>query len=114
MTLSLVVVYDGACGSCSSIAATLSQVLTVPVIVRSCRDPHLTREFPLLEGIPRCVAPLAVMRGPDGAATLLRGLRLMWRGAGLIAPGRYTAAVRLAGWIAWQRLLHLAWPSRRR
>ncbi|GAA0934288.1 hypothetical protein [Nonomuraea longicatena] len=107
MTGSLVVVYDGACGSCSSIAERLSRVLAPQVIVRSCRDPHLTTEFPLLAGVPRCVAPVAVLRGPDGSAEVLRGFRLMWRGAGLVAPGRYGAATRLAVVIVWQRMLHV-------
>lgn len=108
MTSSLVVVYDATCGSCSLIAARLSQVLAARVIVRSCRDPHLATEFPLLRDVPRCVAPVAILRAPDGTDELLRGFRLMWRGATLVAPGRYGAATRLAGWIVWRRLVHLA------
>ena len=44
----LVVVHDSACGQCSWIAGRLGGVLAVPVSVRSCRDPHLAVEFPVL------------------------------------------------------------------
>ncbi|MFF5213028.1 hypothetical protein [Streptosporangium sp. NPDC000396] len=111
MIVSLVVVYDATCGSCSAIAGRLSRVLAPPVIVRSCRDPHLGREFPALAGLPRCAAPLLIVRGPGGAVEVLKGPRMMWRGATLVAPGRWPAALKLAAWIGWQRALHL--PRRR-
>ncbi|MGW4475342.1 hypothetical protein ACWENQ_37225 [Nonomuraea sp. NPDC004354] len=96
MVKALVVVHDSGCGGCSAIASALSGVLAPPVLVRSCRDPHLVREFPVLRGEVPCARPLAVALTQDGRAELLSGLRLMWRGALLVAPGRRRAAFRLA------------------
>ncbi|MFI6318803.1 hypothetical protein ACIBG8_14845 [Nonomuraea sp. NPDC050556] len=85
------VIADSACGGCSAIAAQLGQVLSVPVAVRSCRDPHLAEEFPVLAGEPACARPLAVYGG-----RLLGGAALMWYGARLLTPGRRLAGLRLA------------------
>jgi hypothetical protein len=91
-----VVVHDGSCGGCSSIAARLRTLLAVPVVARSCRDPHLAVEFPVLSGVAPCVRPLAIVVGRTGATELLYGVRLLWRGAALVAPGRRMAALVLA------------------
>ncbi|WP_431897484.1 hypothetical protein [Nonomuraea sp. bgisy101] len=96
MVKALVVIYDSGCGGCSAIASALSGVMAPPVLVRSCRDPNLERQYPSLRGTVPCARPLAIALGPDGEAELLSGLRLMWRGALLVAPGRRLAAVRLA------------------
>jgi hypothetical protein len=100
-----VVIHDGSCGGCSSIAARLRDLLAVPVVVRSCRDPHLAAEFPVLSGVPACARPLAVVIGRTGATELLYGPRLLWRGASLLAPGRRAAALPLAARILWLRLV---------
>ncbi|WP_146607261.1 hypothetical protein [Spongiactinospora gelatinilytica] len=92
----VVVVHDAACGGCSAIAVRLAGVLGVPVVIRSCRDPGLAAEYPLP---PRtgCGAPLAVAIGRSGRVRVWRGLALPLRMAGLVAPGRRGAALRLAG-----------------
>ncbi|RBQ20127.1 hypothetical protein DP939_09910 [Spongiactinospora rosea] len=91
----LVVVHDAGCGGCSVIAGRLAAVLAVPVVVRSCRDPGLAAEYPVP---PRagCGAPLAVAVDGNGRMRVWRGLALPLRMAGLVAPGRRGAAVRLA------------------
>lgn len=93
------VIADSACGGCSAIAAQLGQVLSVPVAVRSCRDPHLVEEFPVLAGQPACARPLAVYGG-----RLLGGPALFWYGARLLAPGRRLAGLRLAAKVCLSRL----------
>ncbi|MCG5212084.1 hypothetical protein [Streptosporangium sp. KLBMP 9127] len=98
-------VYDSSCGGCSSIAERLAGLLAVPVIVRSCRDPHLAGEFPVLSGATPCAKPLAVAVDGTGATELLYGMRLLWRGAALVAPGRRTAALPFAARILWQKLV---------
>lgn len=99
MVTQVVVVYDGACGGCSAIAARLSGVLVPDVLARSCRDPHLATEFPVLAaqlGGRPCRRPLMVVLRPGGRTEVASGLAMAWRGAGLVAPGRRLAAVRLA------------------
>jgi hypothetical protein len=106
MVTGLVVVYDGACGSCSEIAARLSGVLVPRVLTRSCRDPHLTVEFPVLAGHlgeRRCDRPLMVVLRSDGPAEVASGLAMVWRAASLVAPRRRLAAIQLALRILWVR-----------
>ncbi|MBG0831093.1 hypothetical protein HS041_25360 [Planomonospora sp. ID67723] len=106
MVTAFVVVHDGSCGGCSAIAARLDGLLAVPVIVRSCRDPRLTTEFPVLYGERPCRRPLAVLQ-EDGRTRVVGGVRLLLRGALLVAPGRRGRALRLGAWIVWTRLRHL-------
>lgn len=103
----LVVVADSACGGCSAIAAALGGVLAVTVVVRSCRDPHLAEEFPVLAGRRPCARPLALYE--DRALT---GFRLLWRAGRLVAPGRRAAALRLALRVVRLRAAHLLGTSR--
>lgn len=94
----VVVIYDGACGACSAIAAALSDVLAPPVLIRSCRDPHLTTEFPVLAGHLTdrpCRRPLMVTTSSGGSAVVSGGAAMMWRGLRMVAPGRRLAAARL-------------------
>lgn len=95
----VVLVYDGACGGCSAVAARASAVLVPPVTARSCRDPHLAAEFPILAahlGDRPCRRPLLVVSYPDGRDRVAKGLAMMWRGALLVAPRRRLAAIGLA------------------
>ncbi|HVL86261.1 MAG TPA: hypothetical protein VM367_18495 [Pseudonocardia sp.] len=71
----VVVVYDVTCPQCSRIARELPDVLTVPVRVRSCRDPHVADAFPSLPAaVRRCAAPaVGVVR--DGSVRWWRGRR---------------------------------------
>lgn len=103
----LVVIYDAACGSCSAIAARLSDVLVPAVLTRSCRDPHLAAEFPVLAGRlgeRPCRRPLLIVVRSDGRAEVASGLPMMWRGARMVARGRRLAAIQLALWIMWRRI----------
>ncbi|MEV0612842.1 hypothetical protein AB0I81_05890 [Nonomuraea sp. NPDC050404] len=102
---------DSSCGGCSAIAAELAGILAVPVLVRSCRDPHLPVEFPVVRGERPCARPLAVEEDEKGSARLLGGVPLWWRGARLVAPGRRAAALRLAWTLAGLRLRHLLGTS---
>ncbi|MDF5755731.1 hypothetical protein [Spongiactinospora sp. TRM90649] len=107
----LVLVHDGACGGCSSIAAALAGLLTVPVVTRSCRDPHLAAELPVLRAArPRdaCAVPMAVAIDGSGGMELLRGVRLPLRTATLVAPGRRAAALRLGLRALWRHLARSA------
>lgn len=65
---SVVVVYDVSCPRCSAIARELPELLRVPVLVRSCRDPQLALTYPTLQAAVRaCATPaLGVVRG-DGS-----------------------------------------------
>jgi hypothetical protein len=99
----VVVVYDGACGGCSSIAARLSRVLAPPVLVRSCRDPSLPADFPVLGGRP-CRRPMLITVFSDGRMEASGGPAMLWRGARMVAPGRRADAVRLALRVAWWRV----------
>ena len=95
----VVVVYDGACGGCSAIAADLSTVLTPRVLTRSCRDPALGAEFPVLAARLRsrpCRRPLLILLGAGGRAEVVVGPAMLWRGAGLVARRRRLAALKLA------------------
>lgn len=98
---------DSSCGGCSAIASGLAGVLSVPVVIRSCRDPHLPVEFPVVRGQRPCARPLAVEETETGSPRLLGGVALLWRGARLVAPGRRAAAARLAWTLARLRLRHL-------
>jgi hypothetical protein len=109
MVTEVAVIYDGACGGCSSIAARLSSVLAPPVLARSCRDPYLATEFPVLGGPlgeRPCRGPLLITVFSDGRTEVSGGPAMLWRGARLVAPGRRAAAVRLALWVAWWRMRH--------
>ncbi|NKZ02391.1 hypothetical protein [Actinomadura latina] len=105
----VVVVYDGACGGCSSIAARLSRVLAPPVLVRSCRDPSLPADFPVLGGSLRgrpCRRPTLITVFSDGRMEASGGPAMLWRGARMVAPGRRADAVRLALRVAWWWVRH--------
>lgn len=107
----VVVVFDASCGACSAIAARLSEVLVPEVIVRSCRDPRLSVEFPVLArhlGGRPCRRPLLVTVGHDGAARVLTGPRMLIHAATLVAPRRYRTALRLGLEVCATRLRHLA------
>ncbi|WP_181019979.1 hypothetical protein [Nonomuraea typhae] len=104
-----VVVADSSCGGCSAIGAALADVLTATVVVRSCRDPHLTQEFPALAGRRPCARPLALHEG-----RVLTGFRLFWRAGTLVSPGRRAAALRLASRVVRLRVAHLLGTSRPR
>jgi hypothetical protein len=71
----VVVVYDVSCPTCSRIARELPDVLTVPVRVRSCRDPELGRTYPTLRApVRRCGQPaVGIVRG-DGSVRWWPGL----------------------------------------
>ncbi|PZG02518.1 hypothetical protein [Micromonospora deserti] len=115
----LVVVYDGACGDCSAIAARLSDVLAPEVLTRSCRDPHLATEFPVLAGHLRdrpCRRPLMIVVRSGGRAEVASGWSMLWVAAGLVAPRRWRAALRLALRVIWGgigRRPWAGWPRRR-
>lgn len=107
MTASVVVIYDSACGGCSDIASDLDDVLGVPVLIRSCRDPNLVAEFPPLRAVlgeRPCRRPLMITVGVNGRSVISSGAAMFWRGASLVRPRRWTAAVRLALRIGWRRL----------
>lgn len=102
-------VYDGACGGCSSIAARLSRVLAPPVLVRSCRDPSLPADFPVLGGSlggRPCRRPMLITVFSDGRMEASGGPAMLWRGARMVAPGRRADAVRLALRVAWWWVRH--------
>lgn len=71
----VVVVYDVSCPSCSQIAYELPDLVRVPVVVRSCRDPHLAAVYPTLSASVRsCATPaLGTVRG-DGTVRWWPGL----------------------------------------
>src|SRR5262245_59306515 len=103
MVTTLVAVYDSACGGCSSIAAGLPDVFAPRTITRSCRDPHLAAEYPVLAGHlgdRPCRRPYLVIVDADGAAEVVTGFRMMLRAAAFVAPGRRWAALRLAAAVA--------------
>ncbi|MGH3862493.1 hypothetical protein [Actinokineospora sp.] len=94
----LVVVYDSACGGCSNIAARLSVVLGLPVLARSCRDPHLAAEFPVLAGVVHdrpCRRPVLVRITATGDARAVTGARMLALAARHVRPSRLLAAMGL-------------------
>jgi hypothetical protein len=71
----IVVVYDVQCPNCSRIARELPEVLTVPVRVRSCRDPELPRIYPTLRAaVAHCATPAVGAVRPDGSVRWWTGL----------------------------------------
>ncbi|WP_300013834.1 hypothetical protein [Pseudonocardia sp.] len=71
----VVVVYDVACPSCSEIARELPDLLRVPVVVRSCRDPHLATAYPTLATRVRsCATPALGTVRTDGTIRWWPGL----------------------------------------
>lgn len=97
--MKFVVVYDSGCGGCSDLAAALAAVLEPVVLVRSCRDPALAAELPVLgehlSGNP-CRRPLTVTVPETGEARVASGLGMVIGAARLVKPGRRLAAGRLA------------------
>ncbi|GAA2449316.1 hypothetical protein GCM10010191_78620 [Actinomadura vinacea] len=82
-------------------------MLAPDVLTRSCRDPRLAAEFPVLAGRPGerpCRRPLLIMVYAGGGAEVASGLPMMWRGARMVAPRRRLAAIRLALRIMWRRI----------
>lgn len=100
----VVVVYDVSCPRCSRIARELPDVLTVPVRVRSCRDPELTRTYPTLPAaMARCATPAVGAVRPDGTVRWWPGLS---GAVGLVpvlrrSPRAAADAVALL-WTAWR------------
>ncbi|MHA6793387.1 hypothetical protein ACVGVM_07665 [Pseudonocardia bannensis] len=105
----VVVVYDVGCPNCSQIARELPDCLRVPVKVRSCRDPQLTRTYPSLRSrtwATGCRAPAIGTVRPDGSVRWWPGLTgavglapvLRWRSAreaiGLLRDAFRTARAR--------------------
>lgn len=71
----IVVVYDVSCPRCSRIARELPEVLTVPVRVRSCRDPELARTHPTLHpATVRCARPALGAVRSDGTVRWWTGM----------------------------------------
>ena len=71
----VVVVYDVSCPSCSEIARELPELVRVPVVVRSCRDPQLALAYPTLRAaVRRCATPALGTVGPDGSVRWWTGL----------------------------------------
>jgi hypothetical protein len=71
----VVVVYDVSCPSCSEIARELPDLLRVPVVVRSCRDPHLATVYPTLGArVRRCATPALGTVRRDGQVRWWPGL----------------------------------------
>jgi hypothetical protein len=71
----VVVVADVACPSCSRIARELPDLLRVPVMVRSCRDPRLTTQHPTLPPtVLACRKPAIGTVRQDGSVRWWLGL----------------------------------------
>ncbi len=71
----VVVVYDVACAACSRIARELPDLVRVPVLVRSCRDPQLAGAHPTLPPAVRtCATPALGTVRPDGSVRWWPGL----------------------------------------
>lgn len=104
----VVLVHDEKCGVCSDVALRLAEILAASVTVRSCRDPHLADELPLLR--PHlvdgpCRRPLAVITREDGRPRVIGGLLLFARLGPLVKASRWPAAVRLSVRVAGRRLV---------
>jgi len=103
----LVVIYDSTCGGCSTIASQLSGILAPEVLVRSCKDPNLSNEYPVLRrtGDDRpCRKPTLITIADLGRTDVTNGWRMIWRGLRFVAPGRRWQAVRLGGQIVRTKL----------
>ncbi len=110
----LVVVFDAACGTCSGIASRLPDILAPEVLVRSCRDPRLTVEFPVLAGRlghQPCARPLLVLLRAGGRAEVRAGIPMLLAGARLLAPRQRLAALRLAGRLGYAAARRRAAPA---
>lgn len=71
----IVVVYDVGCPRCSRIARELPDLLTVPVRVRSCRDPEVPMTYPTLPaGVGHCARPAVGAVRPDATVRWWPGL----------------------------------------
>jgi hypothetical protein len=83
----VLVVHDGACGSCAGVAGDLPGLLRVPVRVRSCRDPELVTAFPGLPQATRaCRAPAIGTVRTTGHVRWRTGLRAAPALLGLLRP----------------------------
>jgi hypothetical protein len=72
----VLVVHDGACGTCARTAADLAALLRVPVRARSCRDPDLHRDHPGLPAAARdCRTPAVGTLAPGRPVRWRTGLR---------------------------------------
>lgn len=93
---SVVVVYDMACPSCSQIARELPDLVRVPVVVRSCRDPGLAETSPSLPAAVRaCAAPAVGTVRHDGHVRWWLGRSGALALAPLVRPRDLPAAARL-------------------
>jgi hypothetical protein len=95
MVTKFVVVYDSACGGCSDLATRLSTVLGSRTVIRSCRDPHLPVEFPVLARA-ECRRPFTITVRDDGTMRVDSGVGMVLRAARLVKPGRWLAACGVA------------------
>jgi hypothetical protein len=72
----VIVVYDVSCPTCSRVARELPDLLTVPVKVRSCRDPQLRSVYPTLPAaVHRCASPALGTVRRNGSVRWWTGLR---------------------------------------
>ncbi len=101
MISTVVVVADVACPSCSRIARELPDLLRVPVMVRSCRDPRLTTQHPTLPTTVRaCRKPAIGTIRRDGSVRWWPGLS----GALGVLPVVRPRALREAFGLLWTAL----------
>ena len=103
MTRELVVVYDVSCPTCSRIARELPDLVRVPVLVRSCRDPGLGAAHPTLPAaVRRCAAPAVGAVRADGTVRWWPGLSGALAVAPLLRRGTLREAAALL-WTAYRR-----------
>ena len=94
----VVLIHDEACGVCSDLAPRLMGVLAASVTLRSCRDPDLGEQLPILRPYlvaGPCRRPLAVIARDDGRVQVAGGLWMVARLGPLVRAGRWPTAVRL-------------------
>ncbi len=102
-TRGLVVVFDVDCPACSRVARELPDLVRVPVVVHSCREPGLAAEHPTLPAaVRRCAAPAIGAVRADGAVRWWPGLRGALAVAPLLRRGALREAVALL-WTAYRR-----------
>jgi hypothetical protein len=103
----VIVVHDAGCGTCARIARDLPRVLRVPVLLRSCRDPHLHAAHPDLPAAARaCRSPAVGTVGVDDVVRWRLGLRAAPALLGLVRPHTLPRAVALLAAAATRRMSH--------